>query len=344
MADIRGSGILLTEGSGRDAPGTLTERADAVLAGLTRAIPVDGAWLFLRDPERRTHAPLAALGETDPLLRYFQTPVAEVELDAVGLNGPGPPLLSSELPMALEELQAWSEYLLPAGFRGGVATGLFASDGRHVGLLCLCTDSPSYPGPFEKEILASIAPVVAAAIDCVPSLVAAAATAYDATAAVTLTRSRATLPVPGMPDHCFLQPGSLALQAVALGLTNRRVRMTFLGPPAPDEPIATLHRVTAQDATDATDAIHDHLAAVVALSPATTVCGLDLFDLKLLGLLAIGWCEPRIAHTFAMTVRAVSDHVDRLAAALGVGDRRLVGVRAMRDGLLIPPMLWLGKN
>src|SRR3954469_11499404 len=111
------------------APDTLQERAAAALAVLGQVLPYDAAWLALRDPELRRHTPLATAGPTEPLRRYFQTPEADAEVEQLGLNRRRPPMLASEIPVPLHELRAWADYLLPAGFRGGMCAGLFVPGG-----------------------------------------------------------------------------------------------------------------------------------------------------------------------------------------------------------------------
>src|SRR4051794_11488611 len=99
----------------------LKQRAEEVLEALGRILPFDAGWLAVRDPERRRHVPLATTGAAEPLRRYFESPGADAELEHLGLNNAQRPVLASELPVPLPEICAWGEYLLPAGFRGGVA-------------------------------------------------------------------------------------------------------------------------------------------------------------------------------------------------------------------------------
>jgi len=71
----------------------LAERSAAALEVLGRLVPFDAAWLAVRDPEARRHIPLATAGAAEPLRSYFQTPVADAEVDALGLNRHRPPML-----------------------------------------------------------------------------------------------------------------------------------------------------------------------------------------------------------------------------------------------------------
>jgi hypothetical protein len=77
--------IALTPGA------DLAERSAAALEALGRVLPFDAAWLAVRNPEARRHTPLATAGAAEPLRSYFETPVADAEVDALGLSLPGLP-------------------------------------------------------------------------------------------------------------------------------------------------------------------------------------------------------------------------------------------------------------
>src|SRR4051794_22278148 len=147
--------IALTLGADR------AERSAAALEALGRVLPFDAAWLAVRDPEARRHTPLATAGAADPLRRYLRTAEndGEAEAEQLGLNRHRPPMLASETPVPLTELRSWAEYHLPAGFRGGLCAGLFTPGGRHIGFLTLLTDSPSRPGPADREVVAAVTAV-----------------------------------------------------------------------------------------------------------------------------------------------------------------------------------------
>lgn len=48
-----------------------------------------------------------------------------------------------------------------AGFRGGLATGLFTPGERHVGFLSLLTEDPTRPGDADRQLIARSRGVVA---------------------------------------------------------------------------------------------------------------------------------------------------------------------------------------
>ena len=99
----------------------------------------DAAWISLRDPETGRHIPLVQDGPTEALRAYFSTDGADAEVQRLGLHRFGWPMPAHRLPVPLEETLACGKYLLPAGFRDGLAVGVFTEDGRHLGSINLLT-------------------------------------------------------------------------------------------------------------------------------------------------------------------------------------------------------------
>src|SRR4029453_16830951 len=119
-------------------PGRIDQRAEALLEPLRRVVPFRGAWISLLEPERCEQPPLISQGYPDALNRYMSGPAGVADIALLGPNRPGGAARLGEVP-------AWAEYLAPAGFRGGVAAGLFAPDGRYLGMLGLNTDTAGHP-------------------------------------------------------------------------------------------------------------------------------------------------------------------------------------------------------
>src|SRR3954451_7463200 len=206
----------------------LNQRAEEVLEALGRILPFDAGWLAIRDPERRRHVPLATTGAAEPLRRYFESPGADAEVEHLGLNSAQSPVLASELPGPLPEICAWGEYLLPAGFRGGVAGALFASTGRQVGFLSLLAEDPARPNMADRQILAAVTRVIADDLDRTQEIARIARIVGTAEAGVVLTRGGDTLPLPGLPDHRLLAPDSPILAAATHELSGGGPYTTFL--------------------------------------------------------------------------------------------------------------------
>ena len=210
----------------------LNERAEEVLAALGRILRFDSGWLAVRDPERRRHVALATTGPAEPLRRYFESPGADAELEHLGLNSAQGPVLASELPVPLPEICAWGEYLLPAGFHGGVAGALFASTGRHVGFVSLLTEDPARPSPADRRMLAAVTRVIADDLDRTQEIATIARIVGTAEAGVVLTRGGDALALPGMPGHRLLAPDSPIVAAATHELSSGGPYTAFLAPTA----------------------------------------------------------------------------------------------------------------
>jgi hypothetical protein len=314
----------------------LNHRAQEVLAALGRILHFDAGWLAVRDPERRRHVPLATTGAADPLRRYFESPGADAEVEDLGLNAAQRPVLASELPVPLPEICAWGEYLLPAGFRGGVAGPLFASTGRHVGFLSLLAEDPARPSPADRRILAAVTRVIADDLDRMQEIATIAGLIGSAEAGVVLTRGGDVLTMPGLPDDRLLAPDSPILAAVTNELSAGGPYTAFLAPvtgPGREQ----LVRVTALDCA-LPDL--DHLSAAVLLSSPGDLRGLSPLDLRVLGELVAGTTQvPALAaalHLDPVTTTAV---LHRAQVALDASGITAAATRAMRTGLRIPPAL-----
>lgn len=320
-----------------NTPATLQERAEAVLVALERVVPYDAAWLATRDPEQRRHTPVATAGRAEPLRQNFQRPDADDDVEELGLNRSRPPMLASEIPVPLPETRVWGEYLLPAGFRGGLAAGLFTSGGRHIGFLSLLTDDPSRPSQADRQAVAAVTAVIAHGLDRTREIAATARIIRSASAGVLLTRGGDTVPLPGMPDHRLLAPGSPLLDVVARELADSDTYATFLAPDTTTGDDGPLVRVSALDC--ACPAL-DHLTAAVLVSPPGDVRGLTSLELRVLGFLVEGPVQlPATAAALGVDQRTVVRALRRSIAALEATNLTAATVRAVRTGLRIPPGL-----
>lgn len=312
------------------AAGSVEQRADALLGCLRGVIPYAASWIAVRDPETRMHRRVGSDGDTDSLARYFALPEADDEVEALGLNRFQPPVPASSLPVPLADTLAWGEYLLPAGFHDGVATALFTDDGRHLGFLVLLADDRRHRTASYAALLAGLRPIIAGALDRLPSFAAAAQLTGDAVGGVALTRAGHGVPIPGLGTHPLLVEGS-ATWAVA----RRQARApgavsTFLSPWA-----GSFVRVSVLDCRDETA---DHLCALVLIRPADDASHLGLADLRVLGALVDGWEDDRIRAAVGLPDPA--GYVQALARRLALPCAGALVQHAAREGLYLPPALW----
>jgi hypothetical protein len=314
----------------------LDQRAEAVLEVLGRILTFDAGWLAVRDPERRRHVPLATTGTAHPLRRYFESPGADAELEHLGLNSAQPPVLASELPVPLTEICAWGEFLLPAGFRGGLAGALFSSTGRHVGFVSLLAEDPARPGLADRQMLAEVTRVIADDLDRTQEIARIAKIVGTAEAGVLLTRGGDALPLPGLPDERLLAPDSPILAAATHELSAGGPYTAFLAP------VAGLdgERLTRVTALDCTLPDLDHLSAAVLLSSPGDLRGLTPVDLRVLGHLVAGTTQvPAIAAALSLDRGTATEALRRAQVALDAPGLTATATRAVRTGLRIPPTL-----
>ena len=312
------------------AAGSVERRADALLGSLRGLIPYAAAWIAVRDPETRIHRRVGSDGDTDALARYFALPEADDELEALGLNRFQPPVPASALPVPLALTRAWAEYLLPAGFNDGVAMAIFSDDGRHLGFLSLLTGDSRHRTASYSGLLANLQPIIARALDRLPSFAAAAQLTGDAVGGIVITRAGRGVRVPGLPTHPLLREGSAALSVARRYAGAPGSISAFLSPWADG-----LLRVSALDCRDETT---DHLCSLVLIRPAGDAAHLGLSELRLLGALVEGWDDARIRADLSRSDPA--GDAAELAGHLGLPSTGALVQGAAREGLFLPPALW----
>jgi hypothetical protein len=313
-----------------EAAGSVAQRADALLGCLCGMIPVDAAWIAVRDPETHRHRQVGSRGDVGALARYFALPEADEEVEHLGLNQFQPPVPASALPIPLAETRAWGEYLLPAGFNDGVAMALFTDDGRHLGFLSLLTGDVKHRPASYVGLLDSLRPVVARALDRLPSFAAVAQLTGDALGGTAITRVGRCVRIPGLPTHPLLAEGS-----AAWGLARRCTRSpgsvsAFLSPWA-----GSLLRVSVLDCRDETG---DHLRSLVLVRPAGDAAQLGRSELRLLGALVEGWGNERIRTSLGLS--DPSGYAQVLTRRLGFPSTEALVQHAAQEGAYLPPMVW----
>jgi hypothetical protein len=312
------------------AAGGVGQRADALLGSLRGVVPYAAAWLAVRDPETRRHRRVASDGDIGALARYFALPEADDEVEQLGLNRFQPPVPATALPVPLAETRAWGEFLLPAGFTDGVATALFTDDGRHLGFLALLTGDAEHRTASYVDLLGSLRPIVAHALDRLPSFAAAAQLTGDALGGIAITRAGRGLSIPGLPTHPLLTEGSVALSVARRCTRSPGTVSAFLSPWA-----GSLLRVSVLDCRDETV---DHLCSLVLVRPAGDASHLGPSELRLLGALVEGWDDERIRA--ALGLPDPSGQAEELARRLVLPSTAALVQHAAREGLHLPPPLW----
>jgi DNA-binding CsgD family transcriptional regulator len=333
VADLPPGAVEIAVRVGRivAAPGSIEERARAVLAPLRRLVPFRAACVSMLGPSGGQL--LANDGYDDAVSAYIESPQSVDEIEMLGLNRTRAPMRLPDLPVPPEQIPGWVAYLEPAGFKGGLAVGLFTGDGRHLGILGMNTDDPAHPTDAARDFIGRLASMIANAVDPLRSVAEAARIVRDAFAGIVLTASKTGLPLPGLPGHSMLSDGSDVLLVVNERIASGRAYATFLCPmgeiDAPHDRVKiTLLSVPPRPP--------QFLTAAVLMSPSGNTCGLTSRELQVLGLLVEGWANRRMAQSLFVTERTVASHVEHILAKLAAPSRTLAAVRALRQGLYVP--------
>jgi DNA-binding CsgD family transcriptional regulator len=309
------------------------ECAEPLLHTLRRLVPFDSAWLALADPHRSSYSSLAGADLDESTLSYLSGPMPARDIEVTGTNRAGPPLSPSDLPYPVAELPTWAECLSPAGYHEGLAVGLFAPDGRHVGFLAVLDGAPAPPSAARRRLLGQLAPVLARAIDPMRSLLAAARLVQGATAGVLLQDDGRVDPLPGLADHPQLGAGTPTLHAARAAIAAGQIFTSFLWPlggrHAPDGHARVTALATAQDVPVGT-------MGMVLVSPPGNLRGLTPRELEVLGHLIEGRSNHEIAAALVVAPRTVAAHLEHILEKLHAPTRTLAAVRSEREGLYVP--------
>ncbi len=335
MVELPRGGLEVAVEVGRIASGldNVQHRAGAVLDVLRLIVPFQAAGIYLVDPERRGQVPVVSVGYDEAVRRYIASPTNTDEIELLGFDRTAEALRVCDLPIPRERIRGWAEYLGPAGFREGLAVGLFARDGRHLGVLGLNTDTDRHPTEDARDLIGMLAPTIANAIDPLRSIAMVAAIVEGAEAGIVLTRTGSTEPLPGLPAHPLLDTDSDVLEVAIDRLAAGRVYSSFLCPyRAPD---ATVRMVLITMLACPSDSPRDPVAVVLISRPAD-LRSLTRRELEILGLLVEGWPNHRIAAAMVVAQRTVNSHLEHILAKLSAPSRTLAAIRALRFGLYVP--------
>jgi hypothetical protein len=238
--------------------------------------------------------------------------------------------------MPAAETVCFPQYLWPAGFNGAVGAGLFTPDGRHVGHLTVLTEDDARPTLADRDLIGAVTRVMAHAVDRMREIRAAARIVADAVAGVVLTRAGSALRLPGLPGHPVLAAGSPVLAEAAERLDAGHTHAVFLHPSPDATATGELLRISVLDCRG--DDV-DHLRAAVLVSPAPDLRGLSYRDLQILGLVVAGWSDEHITSATAIPRRDVAESIHRSMYLLAAPSRTGLAVRALREGLFVPPQV-----
>jgi DNA-binding CsgD family transcriptional regulator len=344
MLSDRGAGGLpmhaaeiLTEVTGIAAtPGILAERAQALLAQVRRLVRFDAGWIAMLPSEQYSHVPVARSGYDERVCGYLDSPSVLADVELVGLSRSRRAVRGCDMLLPPSDVPGWAEYVQPAGFRDGISVGLFSPEGRYLGVLALHTQAADQVSDAARDLLEMLATRIASTVDPLLSLSAIAGMVHRAAAGIVLAPSGAVLPLPGLPDHPLLAPGSAVLAAATVQLAEGGPHTAFLARLPYVQGEETHARITVLAAP--TD-LRRFATTVVLVSPAGDLHGLSHRELQVLGVLVTGASNQRIAMTLGITSRTVEVHVEHARSKLAAPSRTAAAARALRLGLFVPSPL-----
>jgi DNA-binding CsgD family transcriptional regulator len=334
---------ILTEVTGIGAaPGSLAERAEALLAQVQRVIPFEAGFIALLPPGESAHVPLFRHGYDDRTNGHLDSPEFLHDLELGGQRRTRRPVQHVDSLVPPAEIPVWADYLLPAGFRGALGVALFSPDRRYLGLLGVTTERATPTEADACNLAELLAEQVAVAVDPWRSLTTIAGMVHAARAGIVLTRSGTVQPLPGRPGHRLLAPGSAVLAAATVQLAEGSPYASFLAPLSGErggedgEDGGTHVRITVLAVPPD---LQLFAASVILVSAAGDLHGLSRRELQVLGLLVTGMSNERIAEGLGISARTVAVHVEHVRAKLGAPSRTSAAARALRLGLFVPPSL-----
>jgi DNA-binding CsgD family transcriptional regulator len=315
------------------SPGPVRERAQALLAELHDHIPFDGAWMALAESGGTGYTSLASTDLEASSVRYLSGPQMASDIELTGADRERPPTSLADVPWSPDDLQTWAECLLPAGFHETLSAALFEDGGRHVGFITVLFQSKDPPSQAVRRQLARVLPRLAAGIDPVRALGAAAALISGARAGVVLLPEDGVDRLPGLCDDELLATGSALIAAARDAISEGANYVSFLWPRGSRQAPDGYVRVTVLPCERDLDTV---ACGVVVLSPATRLRGLTPRELEVLGHLVEGCSNLEIARALGVAPRTVAAHLEHILCKLDAPSRTLAAVRAERAGLYVP--------
>jgi DNA-binding CsgD family transcriptional regulator len=297
-------------------------------------IPFEAAWIGAFDTKRHEYQTLTAVGHDAANLAYLESGGFNKQVEVFGLFRRNKPMCLRDAPVPPSELPSWAEHWWPAGYREGIGVPLVARDGRHLGLMTMYTGSPAHPSDAERDVIATVAPMISAAIDPMNKVAVLATLVGDARAGSVVGCDGEVHRLPGMPLHPLLAQNSRVVLTALAKLTHCRTQTAFLclDPRGSDDYV----RVTAIACPPRAP---DCFVAVILISPPGDLRGLTHRELEVLGFIIDGQSNQHIARTLFITERTVAAHMEHIRAKLDAPTRTVAAVRSLHLALYIPHQL-----
>jgi DNA-binding CsgD family transcriptional regulator len=298
---------------------------------LRNIVPFAAAWIGVFDPKRSAYLTANSVGHDEADRAYLESSSFHTQVEEFGLFRRRRPMCLRDAPVPPSEIPSWSEHWWPAGYREGIGVPLIAHDGRPLGLITMYTETPEHPSDPARNVIGTVAPMIAAAIDPMSTVAGLAALVADAQACIVVSRAGTVQSLPGMPSHPLLAQNSSVIPAALGKLTRHRTHTAFLCPfPHGRNGYVRVTGIACQP-----QAPHN-FTALILISPAGDLHGLTPRELEVLGLLIDGRSNQRIASALYITERTVAAHLEHIRAKLDAPTRTVAAVLSLHQALYVP--------
>jgi DNA-binding CsgD family transcriptional regulator len=301
---------------------------------LREILPFSAAWLGVLDTRDRRFVTAAATGHDPPARGYNESRAYYAEVESSGILRHRKPIcLRRGGPSAGPSGDGlWG----PPGQHDGLGVPLIAADGRPVGLLVLLTDATGHSKDTGCQVIETVAPMIAAAIDPMTTIIGLTGLVVDARASAVVGPGGAVQPLPGSPPHPLLTSGSQVVAIASDRLrTHQKSPIAFLCPYPGDNDDDYL-RVTVISCPRVR---LSPFAELVIVSSPGDLHGLTRRELEVLGLVIEGSTNRQIASTLFIAQRTVAAHLEHIRSKLDVPTRTAAAIRSLNQALYVPPQL-----
>jgi DNA-binding CsgD family transcriptional regulator len=293
-----------------------------ILERLREMFHADAAAIFAWNPVAHCHILVSNLDYPPPTLEGLSDPYADTD-PHLRMLITHRPLRIADLPYDYRNTELYQNVIAPMGFRDGMTTCLFASDGRYAGMMHMSSATRDSFEPRHPALLNTIAPSIGKLCTLTRPRAftgqdESRAAFVDRTGRIQLLDQSVTLAVAvdprfGATVAAFLASGNES----AIGMW--RAAKTWL-------------RVRLDRVDDSL--LDSHTVALVTETDLCSPYGLTAREVDVLTGIANGLSNQQIASSHAISVRTTTTHVERILSKLNERSRTGAAIRAIREGLV----------
>lgn len=293
---------------------------------LRAAIPYEAMHVALVDPFSGAHRTLVNHGYDERIVRYVETDYSLRDpafVDVIEARGP---MRMRDVSFDYRSSFSYVNYWGPAGYGDGMATPLFAPDGRYVGIANISTDTEDVLTDDVRDFMALLAGAFGAMVD--PLADVAAWIDEESGSRRVIVRSDGSLLERVGEGEATPEVARDVLIAVAQAMAASPLRARQGLVADPNGRLASIQLMRTHSARLADDPV-----VLLTLRDAGRV-DLTLRETEVLRHLVDGVSNREIAETLGVAPRTIATHVEHLLRKLGVETRTAAVAQAIERGMV----------